>query len=105
MFEANFCKFDHLIIFPEVTRGPTKNLDPIGSAVLTFIGYKQTDKQTDKPNLYIDEIWNKKGRLFFFQGWRAQQPMEPETSLEVSDFALIIYPALYGPLLQHLVQN
>jgi len=27
---------------------------PIGSAVLTFIGYKQTDKQTDKPNLYID---------------------------------------------------
>jgi len=29
-------------------------LGPIGSAVLTFIGYKQTDKQTDKPNLYID---------------------------------------------------
>ena len=29
-----------------------------GSAVLTFIGYKQTnrqtDRQTDKPNLYID---------------------------------------------------
>ena len=37
---------------------PQKNLGPIGSAVLTFIGYKQTDrqtnKQTDKPNLYID---------------------------------------------------
>ena len=41
---------------------PTQNLDPIGSAVLTFIGYKQTnkqsnrqtDRQTDKPNLYID---------------------------------------------------
>ena len=29
-------------------------MGPIGSAVLTFIGYKQTDKQTDKPNLYID---------------------------------------------------
>ena len=28
---------------------------PDGSAVLTFIGYKQTNKQTDKPNLYIDE--------------------------------------------------
>ena len=28
------------------------DLGPIGSAVLTFIGYKQTDK----PNLYIDEI-------------------------------------------------
>ena len=41
-----------------VPRCPTKNLGPIGSAVLTFIGYKQTDrqtdKQTDKPNLYID---------------------------------------------------
>ena len=45
-----------------VTWGPKKNLGPIGSAVLTFIGYKQTDrqtdkqtnKQTDKPNLYID---------------------------------------------------
>ena len=37
-------------------RDPTKNLGPIGSAVLTFIGYKQkTDRQTDKPNLYIDE--------------------------------------------------
>ena len=31
-------------------------MGPIGSAVLTFIGYKQTDKQTDKPNLYIDEL-------------------------------------------------
>ena len=35
-------------------RGPAKKLDPIGSAVLTFIGHKQTNKQTDKPNLYID---------------------------------------------------
>ena len=35
--------------------GPTKNLGPIGSAVLTFIGYKQ-NRQTDKPNLYIDGI-------------------------------------------------
>ena len=26
----------------------TKNLGPIGSAVLTFIGYKDTNKQTDK---------------------------------------------------------
>ena len=31
-------------------RDPTKNLGLIGSAVLTFIGYKQTDK----PNLYIE---------------------------------------------------
>ena len=27
---------------------PTQNLGPIGSAVLTFIGYKQTDTQTSK---------------------------------------------------------
>ena len=36
-----------------------KNLGPIGSAVLMFIGYKQTNKQTntqtDKP-LYIDSF-------------------------------------------------
>ena len=31
--------------------GPTRNLGPIGSAVLTFVGYKQT--QTPKLNLYI----------------------------------------------------
>ena len=43
-----------LSTFPGITRGYTTNLDPIGSAVLTFIGYKRTDKQTDKPNLYID---------------------------------------------------
>ena len=46
---------------------PTKNLGPIGSAVLTFIGYKrtdkQTDKQTDKPNLYIDKMSNIKYAL------------------------------------------
>jgi len=28
-------------------RGPTKNLGPIGSAVLAFIGYQQTDMKTD----------------------------------------------------------
>ena len=31
-----------------------KKIGPIGSAVLTFIGYKQTNKQTDKSNIYID---------------------------------------------------
>ena len=28
--------------------GPTQNLGPIGSAVLTFIGYKQTDTKTPR---------------------------------------------------------
>ena len=32
---------------------PKKNLGPIGSAVLTFIGYKQTDKQTDRQTSQI----------------------------------------------------
>ena len=31
-----------------------KNLGPVGSAVLPFVGYKQTDK----PNLYIDGTHN-----------------------------------------------
>ena len=39
-------------------------MGPIGSAVLTFIGYKQTDRQTDKPNLYIDRSY-KEGRPYF----------------------------------------
>ena len=33
--------------------GPTKNFGRIGSAVLTFIGYKQTNKQTDRQAKYI----------------------------------------------------
>ena len=33
---------------PGMTRGATKDLDPVGSAVLTFIGYKRTEKQTSK---------------------------------------------------------
>ena len=37
-------------------QGHTQNLGPIGSAVLTFIGYKQTDKQTSKVYIkYIDD--------------------------------------------------
>ena len=34
--------------------GPTQNLGPIGSAVLTFIEYKQTDAQTEKQRIYKD---------------------------------------------------
>jgi len=30
-----------------------KKLGPIGSAVLTFIGYKQTDRQTDRQAKFI----------------------------------------------------
>ena len=34
-------------------RSHKKNLCPIGSAVLTFIGYKQTDRHHDKQRIYI----------------------------------------------------
>ena len=48
----NFKKFneDRILMVP---RCPTKNLGPIGSAVLTFIGYKQTDKQTNKQIMWF----------------------------------------------------
>ena len=32
--------------------GPTQNLGPIGSAAMTFIGHKQTDRQAKY--IYID---------------------------------------------------
>ena len=40
-----FGNFDHSLTIPGVMWGPTQNVGPIGSAVLTFIGYKQTDRQ------------------------------------------------------------
>ena len=36
----------------------THNVVPVGSAVLTFIGYKQTNKQTDKQSINIDKYIN-----------------------------------------------
>jgi len=32
---------------------PTKNVGPIGSAVLMFVGYKQTIRQTDRQAKFI----------------------------------------------------
>ena len=42
-----------------------QNLGPIGSAVLTFIGYKQTNRQAN----YIDinEIIDKKTKVIYFK--------------------------------------
>ena len=48
LLEANFWNFDHPWAFPWVMWGLTKNLGPIGPDVLTFIGYRQTTKQTPK---------------------------------------------------------
>ena len=36
--------------------GPAQNLGPIGSAVLTFIGYKRTDKQTNRQVLIFHDV-------------------------------------------------
>ena len=40
--------------FPEVKWGHTQNFDPIGPTVLTFIGYKQTNKHPDTQSIYIN---------------------------------------------------
>ena len=45
-------------------RGPSKNLGLIGSAVLTFIGFKQPNRQTDKLNLYMDNDQEFKNFVF-----------------------------------------
>ena len=51
---GKYLKIRSLITFLWVTRAPTKNLGPIGSAVLTFIGYKtQTNKQTPRQAKFI----------------------------------------------------
>ena len=57
-FKTHFKNFLSFINLPCGHVMSHKNLGPIGSAVLTFIGYKQTNEhpntQTDKPNLYMD---------------------------------------------------
>ena len=51
--KTNIENFKHSESFPGGPRCPTQNLGPIGSAVLTFIGYKQTDRQTDSQAKFI----------------------------------------------------
>jgi len=47
-------------------RGSTQNLGPIGSAVLSFIGYKRTDTQTDihTKYIYIYMLWMDRFTVF-----------------------------------------
>ena len=45
--------FEILILHKPSLRGPVQNLDSIGSAVLTFIGYKQTDKYSSLDKITI----------------------------------------------------
>jgi len=59
-FKITYLKSNWPLTFPGAMLGPTKNLGLIGSAVFTFIGYKQTDKHQnrhpDTQNLYINFI-------------------------------------------------
>ena len=52
--EANFWNLDHLQTYHRVMWGPLQNLGPIGSAFMTFIGYKQTNRHPNKQSIYID---------------------------------------------------
>ena len=61
----NFFNSNHPQTFPWIMSGPLY-LDPIGSAVLTFIGYKQTNTHPYKQSLYIAG-WS--FLLIFFFGW------------------------------------
>ena len=45
-------------VFTGVTSGPEKYFGPIGSAVLRFIGHKQTDRQTTKLCILYIELLN-----------------------------------------------
>ena len=45
--DTPFYNFKHLYTFPRVMRGPQQNSGPKGSAVLTFIGYKESEKHQD----------------------------------------------------------
>ena len=44
----SYWSIDHSKAFPGVMWGPTQNLGPIGSAVLTFNRNKQTNKHPDR---------------------------------------------------------
>ena len=45
--------------------GPQQNLGPIGSAVLTFIGYKHINRQTNKQIIYIDSDGGTQGYIVY----------------------------------------
>ena len=51
-FNANYWNFDHSETFPAGGHvNPTQNLGTISLAVLTFTGFKQTDKQSVSKNI------------------------------------------------------
>ena len=57
------CKFFKLwpsINFPGVLWDATTNFGPIGSAVLTFIGYRPTNK------IYISLVWTNKQSIYLY---------------------------------------
>ena len=51
--DTTFYNSEYTLDFPRVMRGPSQNVGPIGSAVLTFIGYTQTDRQAKYLYMFI----------------------------------------------------
>ena len=64
---GQFLKVWSSIGLPRGMWGPTKTLCPIGSAVLAFIGYKQTNKHPDKQSMHIDEKKMCQGLIFSYR--------------------------------------
>ena len=50
-------------------RGPTQNLGPIGSAVLTFIVHKMTSKETDEVNIKMKKLLELSAELLFIRSF------------------------------------
>ena len=66
LFEVNFWNFCHLKTFLGLMFGPSQNLGPIGSAVLTLIWYKHKGIQTDRQSLYVDLNFNNSSETQIF---------------------------------------
>ena len=54
--KIEFLKFWSSKTIPGVMWGPTENLGPIGSAVLTLIVFKQTYRHQDKQYIFMDIV-------------------------------------------------
>ena len=64
--------------------GPTQNLDPIGSAVLTFLGYKQTNRHPEKEIIYIVKSANFFAIVLYCTKRRCSH-IEPHFKVKIKD--------------------
>ena len=84
-----------------ITWCPTKNLGPIGSVVLTFIGYKQTNRQTDRQAKFIYRYGYHSFYFFsnfmlegFIYKWLIFNVHFPKKFLKVNQAYIIIWAVL-----------